>query len=163
MAKGRNAAAVNARLREQLAERDAQIRRMERALTDMTAHRDRLAAWKAGAEVDGLPSVMAERERADAARAAQVEAVNAERAHWVDLLARIKPLTIRCVKVAGELAPDVPLIVEGDIDAFAEAFGAECAEMLPGANRTVRRNLLTAGQVRATRARAITLGRGPVP
>lgn len=140
MTRGSAAAATNAFLREELRAAADARKNLERRLHDSETDRARLREWKRHAEQAGLPGLLAERERADAAAMAATQAVIAERGSWVALIESVRPVFVRLLR---HHPVDQGLLTEEQLACLAAMFGEDVGRHLPGSTRTMRRNTRT--------------------
>lgn len=127
MSRGKNAAGVNARLRESLQAANEARRRLESRLHDAEYERDQLRRRMEHIEAAEHPAIESERQRADAAARATADAVAAERARWQALVDAARGTVHRTLIALATHVPDhesATLEVDG-LPALAELFGSD--------------------------------------
>lgn len=148
MARGKNSQAVTVRLREQLTVAEEARGRLERRLADAERERDKLAAWKQAALDDGMPDLIAERERADHAYAEIGLAIQRERDNWREIVEDSRRMFVAMAKMCS--ANDAAFVSETGMAAFADLYGEDAVNVLPAdrRNRNARRNVADGAGVR---------------
>ena len=155
MTKGTRAAEINAELRKQLREAQAARRQLESLLETTRFHRDEAVAWRINEQQRGLPAVLAERERAEAATRRTVDEVATERQRWVALATEVRPTIEALIRAAPKEQRLLDAVV---MPRMTELFGDGLLLCLSEtANRDRRRNAMNAKNVKRSIARGDAL------
>lgn len=145
--KGKHSSQVSERLRTEAQAVAAERDTLRRQLAEVTKERDRLEAWKAKAETDGLPGVIAERERADALARRMADDLAGERLRWRLVFEDFEP-TLRALF---RVAKDRAVIDDDGMVALTAMYGDRMTDVMTGkpATRNQRRNTRTASALRS--------------
>lgn len=147
MARGTNAKAVNARLRQTVRDANEARQRLEARLH--RAERDRDAALERLDKIERSehPAVEAERQRAEHHAQRVADAVFEERERWLTMCEEIRPSIEALLRLA--IDADESVLPKRSIDVFCEMFG-DAVPVVLGLDRHARRGASTGARVRTS-------------